>query len=70
MSDDWKGEHLIRISQPDEHRRRSGNMQVINSMVAERNRRFGIKPNGAAQHDRFVKSLFRQMRKDSEDRRS
>ena len=61
--DDWRGEHLIPVGKLSEHKRRSTNMQVVSSVVAERRRRAGIPPNGRAQHDAFVRSLHGTQRK-------
>lgn len=60
--DDWRGEHLIRVGKVSDHKRRSTNMEVVSSMVAERRRRAGIPANGHAQHSAFVRSLHGAMR--------
>lgn len=58
MTDEWKGEHLIPVGKLSESARRSTNMQVVSSVIAERNRRAGIKPHARSEHDRFVTRVF------------
>lgn len=64
MSDDWKGESLIRNRKPTKAERQSAGMSAVSSIAAEHRRRAGIPPNGQANHWGFVKHLFADLSKE------
>ena len=59
-SDDWRGEYLIR-RRPTATERKIAGCSAMASTLAEMNRRKGIKPRSAADHDRFVRGVFKDL---------
>ena len=60
MTEDWRGEHLIR-RRPTAAERKKAGCSAMASTIADMNRRKGIKPQSAADHDRFVRGVFKEL---------
>ncbi len=61
MSDDWKGEHLIRGRGLSGMARRSNSMSALSNIAHEKRRRAGIPVPAKLEHDGFVTRVFRTM---------
>lgn len=66
MTDDWKGEHLIRDRKPSRAERQSTGMSAVSSLSHEKRRKAGIPPNGQKNHWGFVQGLFKDLREISQ----
>jgi hypothetical protein len=63
MTDDWKGESLIRGRKPSQKQRHSNGMSALVAAAHEKRRQAGLLPPGHAFHDRFVRTVFSDMAK-------
>jgi hypothetical protein len=63
MTDDWKGEALIRGRKPSQKQRYSDGMSALVATAHEKRRQAGLLPPGHAFHDRFVRTVFSDMAK-------
>lgn len=61
MTDDWRGEHLIRGRVPGKAERQAAGMSVVSSLSHELRRRAGIPVAAKREHDKFVTRVFRDI---------